>query len=94
MREGKVYKGPGKWSTWSPHLAPITLWMAMKIYPQNFRDINFDMIAGAFHEKVFGIPYDKLKNLVKAHKVTLTNKGGEINYQTSEKESYLGQGNL
>ena len=56
VRSRRVYKAP-EWSTWSPRLAPIALWMAMKTYPQQFRDINFDAAADVFYRKVFGIPY-------------------------------------
>ncbi|MEN6317906.1 MAG: ABC transporter substrate-binding protein [Syntrophaceae bacterium] len=56
VKKRRVYKAP-EWSTWSPRLAPIALWMAMKTYPQEFRDINFDATADVFYRKVFGIPY-------------------------------------
>ncbi|HVO66686.1 MAG TPA: ABC transporter substrate-binding protein [Syntrophales bacterium] len=56
VRSGRVYKAP-EWSTWSPRLAPIALWMAMKTYPERFRDVNFNVIADAFYKKVYGIPY-------------------------------------
>ncbi len=60
VKDGRVYKAP-EWSTWSPRLAPIALWMAMKTYPEYFSDINFDMIADAFYKTVFGISYEKLR---------------------------------
>ncbi|GLI53633.1 ABC transporter substrate-binding protein [Thermodesulfovibrio yellowstonii] len=56
----QVYKLP-KWSTWSPRLAPIALYMAMKIYPEAFRDINFEKVADDFYKKVFGISYYKVR---------------------------------
>jgi len=56
----QVYKLP-KWSTWSPRLAPIALYMAMKIYPEGFRDINFEKVADDFYKKVFGISYYKVR---------------------------------
>jgi iron complex transport system substrate-binding protein len=59
VKEGRVYKGPD-WSTWSPRLAPIALWMAMKTYPEYFSGIDFEKIADDFYRKVFGIPYRKV----------------------------------
>jgi iron complex transport system substrate-binding protein len=60
VKNRKVYKLP-RWSTWSPRLAPSALYMAMKIYPEYFRDINFEKIADDFYKKVFGISYYKVK---------------------------------
>ncbi len=60
VKEGRVYKSP-EWSTWSPRLAPIALWMAMRTYPEYFRDINLEMVTDDFYRKVFGIPYSKVK---------------------------------
>ena len=39
VKQGKVYKAP-LWSTWSPRVAPIVLWMAMKTYPESFSDVD------------------------------------------------------
>jgi iron complex transport system substrate-binding protein len=60
VREKRVYKLP-RWSTWSPRLAPIALYMAMRVYPEYFRDINFEKVAEDFYKKVFGISYYKVK---------------------------------
>ncbi len=60
VKNRKVYKLP-KWSTWSPHLAPIALYMAMRIYPEEFKDISFEKIADDFYKKVFGISYYKVR---------------------------------
>ncbi|MEW6162506.1 MAG: ABC transporter substrate-binding protein [Nitrospirota bacterium] len=62
VREGRVYKSPD-WSTWSPRLAPIALWMATKTYPEYFRDINLERLTDDFYRKVFGIPYNKVKKI-------------------------------
>jgi iron complex transport system substrate-binding protein len=62
VRSGKVYKAP-EWSTWSPRLAPVALWMAMKIYPAQFSDINYFARADQFYKKVFGIGYNKVKRI-------------------------------
>ncbi|MGB9628630.1 MAG: ABC transporter substrate-binding protein [Thermodesulfobacteriota bacterium] len=60
IREHKVYKLP-KWSTWSPRLAPVSLYMAMKIYPECFKDICFEKVADDFYHNVFGISYFKVR---------------------------------
>lgn len=60
VRNRRVYKAPA-WSTWSPRLAPVVLWMAMKAYPGLYRDISFDDVADRFFREVFGIPYGKVR---------------------------------
>lgn len=60
VQNRQVYKLP-KWSTWSPRLAPIALYMAMKIYPEIFRDIHFEKVADDFYKNVFGISYYKVR---------------------------------
>jgi len=60
IKKQKVYKLP-RWSTWSPRLAPIALYMAMKVYPECFKDINFEEVADRFYQKVFGISYFKVR---------------------------------
>ena len=62
VRSGRVYKAP-EWSTWSPRLAPIALWMAMKTYPAQFSDINYFARANQFYKKIFGISYDKVNKI-------------------------------
>ena len=61
VRDGKVFKAP-EWSTWSPRLAPIALWMAMKTYPERYRDINLISTTDGFYRKVFGMPLGKAAN--------------------------------
>lgn len=56
VKNRAVYKLP-PWSTWSPRVAPATLWMAMKVYPELYSDINFRKTADTFMRAVFGIPY-------------------------------------
>jgi iron complex transport system substrate-binding protein len=60
VREKRVYKIP-RWSTWSPRLAPIALYMAMKLYPEQFQDVDFEEVADNFYKKVFGISYYKVR---------------------------------
>jgi len=56
----KVYKLPD-WSNWSPRAALLALYMAIKTYPEKFKDINFEKIANKFYKEVFGISYYEVK---------------------------------
>jgi iron complex transport system substrate-binding protein len=60
VKNKRVYKAP-EWSTWSPRLAPVVLWMASKTYPERFQDVNITKDTDAFFRKVFGIPFSKVK---------------------------------
>src|SRR5208337_4485068 len=56
VKIGRVFKAP-EWSTWSPRLAPVALWMAMRTYPELYKDINFNDCMEKFFQNVFGISY-------------------------------------
>ncbi|BCB95945.1 ABC transporter substrate-binding protein [Dissulfurispira thermophila] len=62
VRDGNVYKSP-QWSTWSPRLAIVALWMAIKTYPEHFNDIDFERIAEDFYKKVYSISYSQVKQI-------------------------------
>lgn len=49
VKHGAVYKAPA-WSTWSPRVALITLWVAMKIYPERFHGISFKTLVERFNK--------------------------------------------
>jgi iron complex transport system substrate-binding protein len=55
VRDKRVFKAP-EWSTWSPCLAPIVLWMATKTYPDLYRDVNLHSTSDRFFRDVFGVP--------------------------------------
>ena len=61
-QSGAVWKTP-HWSTWSPRLAPLALWMAAKAYPERFRDIDVRAEVDGFFRRVYGIPYDRVAPL-------------------------------
>ncbi|MGQ9744781.1 MAG: ABC transporter substrate-binding protein [Dissulfurimicrobium sp.] len=63
VRDGRVYKASRLRSTWSPILAPLALWTAMKTYPEYFKDVDFEKVIDDFYRKVFGIPYSKVKGI-------------------------------
>lgn len=64
IKKRHVYKAP-KWGTWSPRLAPITLWMAAAAYPEQFRDLDINKITDKFFRDVYGIPYSKVTQIEK-----------------------------
>ena len=64
VRMRQVYKLPD-WSTWSPRVALVALYMAIKAYPEYFKDIDFEKIADNFYRKVFGISYYYVKKYEK-----------------------------
>ncbi|BAU23008.1 ABC transporter substrate-binding protein [Caldimicrobium thiodismutans] len=64
VRERKVYKLP-HWSTWSPRLAPIVLYMAIKTYPEVFGDVNFEKMVDEFYQKVFGLSFKEVRKYEK-----------------------------
>ncbi len=61
VKKHQVFKLP-KWSTWSPRATLIALYMAKKVYPKYFKDVNFEKIADDFYKKVFGISYFEVEN--------------------------------
>lgn len=54
VKDRQVYRTP-TWSLWSPRLALFGLWMAMKIYPERYPDVDFTALQRAFYAQVFGI---------------------------------------
>ncbi len=56
VKKHEIYKLP-EWSTWSPRAGLIALYMAKKMYPKVFRDIDFKKVADDFYLKVFGIHF-------------------------------------
>jgi iron complex transport system substrate-binding protein len=61
VTEGRVYKAP-KWSNWSPGVATVVLWMAVKTYPDSFKDVNFGQVCDGFYREVYGIPFEKVQD--------------------------------
>lgn len=54
VREGRVYKAP-HWSTWSPLVAPTALWMAVRAYPDLYRDVDLNVRVDRFFRDVYGV---------------------------------------
>jgi iron complex transport system substrate-binding protein len=55
VQKRRVYKAP-VWSTWSPCLAPIVLWVAAKTSPELYRDVDVHAVTDKFFRDVYGIP--------------------------------------
>jgi len=55
VRNRRVFKAP-VWSTWSPCLAPIVLWIAARTYPELYRDVDVHAVSDRFFRDVYGIP--------------------------------------
>lgn len=55
VRDKRVFKAP-QWSTWSPCLALVGLWMGAKTYPGLYQDIDVHAEADRFFRNVFGLP--------------------------------------
>jgi len=62
VKNKRVYKAP-TWSTWSPRVAPIALWMAARTYPDLFRDVKLDKTIDRFYRRTYGIPYSKVRRI-------------------------------
>jgi iron complex transport system substrate-binding protein len=62
VKEGRVFKAP-KWDTWSPRLAPIALWMAASVYPEQFKDIDVTKTIDRYYRDVYGVPYAKVTQI-------------------------------
>jgi len=41
----------------------VALWMAMKTYPEQFRDVEFDKVADDFYRAVYGISYRSVNRI-------------------------------
>jgi len=59
VKNGRIWKS-SEWSTISPAIAVTALWMAMKVYPDQFKDISFEKVADGFFRKVYGVSYNKI----------------------------------
>lgn len=53
VRQGRVYDMP-LWSM-SPQVAPVTLWMASKTYPDRFSDMNIRERIDRFYQEVYRV---------------------------------------
>ena len=63
VRAGRVYKAP-EWSTWSPMLAPVAVWMAARIYPELYRDIDLNARADKFCRDIYGLEMRRIGGFI------------------------------
>ncbi|RLE56666.1 MAG: ABC transporter substrate-binding protein [Thermoprotei archaeon] len=59
VKEGRVYKEP-YYEHWGPDLTLFVLWLACKMYPDRFSDINFMEIANKYYMEWYGILYSEV----------------------------------
>ncbi len=62
IKERRVFKAP-RWDTWSPRIAPLALWMAATVYPEQFKDIDINKTIDKFYQDVYNIPYSKVRQI-------------------------------
>jgi iron complex transport system substrate-binding protein len=62
VRSKQVFKAP-RWSTWSPRLAPVALWMAARAYPERFADVDVDRVIDRFYRDVYGLSYAQVRHI-------------------------------
>ncbi len=62
VKTGRVYKAP-EWSTWSPRLAPVALWMAARTYPEYYKDVNLEKMIDDFYRQTYGLTYKKVAKI-------------------------------
>lgn len=62
IKEKMVFKVP-KWDTWSPRMAPLALWLAAKVYPEQFKDLNIDNTIDQFYRSVYNVTYQDVKKI-------------------------------
>ncbi len=62
VKEKRVFKVP-KWDTWSPRMAPLALWLAAAVYPEQFEDLNIDHEIDQFYRDVYGVTYKDVQQI-------------------------------
>lgn len=61
VRNGQVYLSPEYVKPWG-HPCPESfalgeLWMAKKLYPEQFKDVDMATVVNEFYERFYGVPY-------------------------------------
>jgi len=59
VKEKRVYKEP-YYEHWNMDAALFILWLAQKLYPDKFRDIDFTSIANEYYTKWYGVTYTQV----------------------------------
>lgn len=58
VKNGRVYREP-YYEHWNMDAALFILWLAKKMYPELFNDIDFMDIANKYYEKWYGVSYNQ-----------------------------------
>lgn len=59
VKTGRVYSHPEVgWGFATPRAIFATLWLATKLYPETFSDVDLDAEVDEFYETVYGVSYD------------------------------------
>ena len=67
FQNNEIYRFPSKLEPWdfpNPSSYLAMLWLAMKLYPDLFTDVDFIKIADDFYYTLYGLNYTDLLNLV------------------------------
>ncbi len=59
VQDRRVYREP-YYEHWGVDCSLFILWLAEKLYPDRFKDIDFTEYADKYYEKWYGIPYSKV----------------------------------
>jgi iron complex transport system substrate-binding protein len=62
IHEHQVVRGP-RWSTVSPRVAPMALWLAATAYPKSFADLDVTRRIDAFMQSLYGVSYTRMNPL-------------------------------
>jgi iron complex transport system substrate-binding protein len=63
FKNKQIYRFPSALEPWdypSPSSYLAMLWLATKIHPELFSDIDFDKVADDFYDTLYGVPYSEL----------------------------------
>lgn len=63
IHDGQVRRAP-RWSTVSPRVAPLALWVAATAYPKAFADMDVVGRIDAFMLSLYGVPYSRMNPVV------------------------------
>lgn len=62
VKNKRVFKSP-QWDTWSPRLAPLALWMAAAVYPEQFKGVDINGAIERFFREVYKISYEDVRQI-------------------------------
>ena len=67
FKDKNIYRIPSQLEPWdfpSPSSPLIAIWLAEKLYPEKYEDVDLEQVINDFYKKVYGQSYDQfLKNI-------------------------------